>query len=200
MKYTPLVKLVVLLALQIVFMSNVHAATIMYGEEEDIHDIKKLEGTKYYLCYKTTTHFFIAGLYVEDDGYVLRKENNYNRYIPLDNEKIKKFQSIGMLPDPLPEYSLGIDQYLFGYSLWLIILALIAITIISSSIKRASEGNRIRKLMDNPHYTEAMKIALNSDDNGFNKAVDYLCSKGISLEKAQADMQLLLSKGDTISV
>lgn len=130
MKYSLIARILMLIVFQIIFMNGVRAGEIMYGEDENIHDIERIEGTDYYLCYKTTTHFLIAGLYVENDGYVLRNENEHNRYILLDDEKIKELQGVGMLPNPLPKYSLGVWEYLFGYSLWLIIFGIIIIEVI----------------------------------------------------------------------
>ena len=89
----------------------------------NLNDPNKL--SSYNLCYKYSMRFFIAGLYLHDDGYVLAEQDDAYRYIPLDNAKITELQEKGILPKPLPEYSIPLSQYLAGYSLWLIIAGLV---------------------------------------------------------------------------
>lgn len=87
--------------------------------------VNEMYGPKYNLCYKYSIRFFIAGLYLHDDSYVLAERDDDYKYIPLDKAKITELQKKGILPDPLPEYSIPLSQYLVGYSLWLIIAGLI---------------------------------------------------------------------------
>ncbi len=96
-------------------------AGMLFGSDEKIEKIQDLEGTDYKLSHKFTLHFFIAGIYLSDDGYVLQKKTDFSGYYPLDNEKIQELQQNGMLPSPLPKYSISFWEYLFGYSLWLVI-------------------------------------------------------------------------------
>ncbi len=94
---------------------------VYFGSREEIAKIQDIEGTSYKLSNKYTLHFFIAGIYLSDDGYVLQDKNAFNTYYPLSEEEIKKLQGTGKLPTPLPSYSISIWAYLIGYSLWIII-------------------------------------------------------------------------------
>jgi hypothetical protein len=87
--------------------------------------------------YKTTTKYFIGGLYVRDDGYVLSPASDTTRYYPLPTaDRLSSFQQQGLLPDPLPPYELGAFAYANGYSLWFVVaitLLLIALPAIVRS-------------------------------------------------------------------
>ena len=108
----------------------------LFGASEKIEKLQDLEGTEYILSHKYTSHFFFAGMYLSDDGYVLQKkgDSTNNRpfdgmkrvhdlttYYPLNPEKILEMQQSGVLPTPMPKYSIPILEYVFGYSLWLVL-------------------------------------------------------------------------------
>ena len=99
---------------------------VFFGTSEKIDEIQDLQGTDFKLCHKYTFHFFLAGIYLTDDGYVLQKKGDPFRYLPLDKEKTSELQKSGALPNPLPKYSIPVGAYLAGYSLWLIILVIIS--------------------------------------------------------------------------
>ena len=80
------------------------------------------DGEALYLGYKTSTLYFILGVYVSDDGYVLgvrSKPGHIGDMPPPD--VLADLQKKGLLPDPLPPYRLGLVDYLKGFSLWLVI-------------------------------------------------------------------------------
>jgi hypothetical protein len=77
------------------------------------------------LCYKYTIQYFILGIGIRDDGYVLSSGDDYYNYFPLDDAKIHELQTKGVLPDPLPAYSLTWMQLAAGYSLWVLIGAVV---------------------------------------------------------------------------
>ncbi|HMO27745.1 hypothetical protein [Enterovirga sp.] len=95
-----------------------------FGTDETIHKIEdvKLKGAKdedLFLGYMTRIRYFLAGLYVEDVGYVLGVEGDSKRFYHMpEGEELKSFQRSGYLPDPLPPYKLSIFDYIIGYSLW----------------------------------------------------------------------------------
>ena len=108
----------------------------LFGAREKIEKIQDLEGTEYILSHKYTSHFFFAGIYLSDDGYVLQKKpdvtpnrpfdgmqrvQDLTTYYPLSAEKIQEMQQSGVLPSPMPKYSIPILEYVFGYSLWLVL-------------------------------------------------------------------------------
>ena len=190
---------VLLIALVVMLCFASHAVALGFGSDENIHAIQDIEGTNYRLCHKTTLHFFGAGIYMTDDGYVLQERGMYDRYIPLEESDIHEMQNEGLLPNPLPQYSIPIQEYVFGYSLWIVIAFSLAWPGMGSVIRHLSDAHRIKGLLANPHYREALKIALNSDGNGINEAVDYLQANNVPLTQAQTDMQLLLSKGAALS-
>ncbi len=126
------------------FQANANPATLafgrlFFGNEETVIPIQELPETNYNLCFKYTSHSYLAGLYVTDDGYVLQEKGNKFSYLPLDETKIAEFQRNKILPDPLPKYSLPISAYIFGYSLWWSILILAAILFFSFRSPRKKE-------------------------------------------------------------
>ncbi len=111
---------------------------LLFGRQEDlvcIVDVAVRAKDQRELClaYKTTTHFFGAGLYVTNDGYALKVKGSRSEYYPLNSDAIRAHQTAGELPSPLPAYSLPFSTYVVGYSLWLCIL----VTIVIGMLKRA---------------------------------------------------------------
>jgi hypothetical protein len=111
-----------------------HAAKVAgkFGDDDTIHkiqdvDIKSPKGDQLYLGYRTTTTYFILGVYLKKGGYVLAdRHNTDNSYYPLSERMISDFQATGSLPKPMPKYELTIVDYLFGYSLWVLIFVIAA--------------------------------------------------------------------------
>jgi hypothetical protein len=116
--------------LTISFLSpNTANAKLMFGKDETIHFIQdvdlKYQDKALYLAHKVSTQFFLAGLYVNDDGYVLGIKGEDKRYFSMPGgDALERYQKQGLLPNPLPPYSLGFFDYLFGYSLWIILVVL----------------------------------------------------------------------------
>lgn len=110
---------------------NVDAAW-QFGADETTHFLQDvtLKGAKdeaLFLGYMTKIQFFVAGMYITDEGYVLGVKGESNRYYNMPTgEELARFQKNGFLPDPLPPYSLSFWDYLFGYSLWWVIAGTIA--------------------------------------------------------------------------
>jgi hypothetical protein len=107
---------------------NAHAQA--FGTDEKMHTIQPTKDPKYTLCYKTSIFFFILGCYVKDDGYVLCPVGESKKYIPLDAAKIQQLQQEGILPTPLPPYSLSFWEYLFGYSNWITLAVVVGFFLI----------------------------------------------------------------------
>lgn len=106
------------------FLVSGPAHAYRFGTDETIHKIEdvKLKGAKdeaLFLGYMTRIRYFLAGLYVEDVGYVLGVEDDSKRFYHIpEGEELKSFQRSGYLPDPLPPYKISIFDYIIGYSLW----------------------------------------------------------------------------------
>jgi hypothetical protein len=117
-------------------------AAVRFGADETIHFIEdvKLKGANQealYLGYRTKIQFFLAGLYLTDEGYVLGVKGDSKRYYDMPTgEKLAQFQKSGLLPDPLPPYSLSFWDYLFGYSLWWVIAFTIIWMVMSDRRKK----------------------------------------------------------------
>ncbi len=118
------------------------SAALQFGEDDTIHFLQDvtLKGASeeaLFLGYMTKIQFFIAGVYVTDAGYVLGVKGDSKRFYHMPTgEELARFQKGGLLPDPLPPYSLSIWDYLFGYSLWLVIAFTAAWMVIGGAIKR----------------------------------------------------------------
>ncbi len=103
------------------------AQAYRFGTDQDIHFIQdvKLKGAQeeaLYLGHLVETFFVFAGVYVSDKGYVLGVKGDSKKYYDMPTgEKLARFQRAGLLPDPLPPYSLNFFDYAFGYSIWWLI-------------------------------------------------------------------------------
>lgn len=112
---------------------------IYFGTQDTIRDLQPVAGTNYILCNKFHAYYFFGGLYLKDDGYVLRQKpapsrvgyDPYKRekYVPLTAEKINELQQTGTLPNPLPGYTISKSDYLAGYSLWMFLLLVVVVGI-----------------------------------------------------------------------
>ena len=115
--------------------------TLMFGNDETITciqpvDIKGADGESLCLAYKTTKTFVGAGVWIRDDGYTLRVLDDATRYFKVDAAELQKFQAEGLLPTPLPSYHIKWPEYLFGYSLWIIVAGMLVAWRIGVARKR----------------------------------------------------------------
>ena len=177
-------------------------ADMLFGPDESIHRITEVEidGKAYYLAFKTTIYFFVAGVYLSDDGYVLQENDKADWFIPLGRDEIRDLQAAGYLPDPLPRYAVPIWEYLFGYSLWILVAGTAAFSALGAKLSPLRRSYHVRRLMADPTYREALGLALDSDNGGINQAVDFLQSRNVPLEEAQRNMQTLLRQGVRVSI
>lgn len=121
-----------ILALVLMAFASEAWAWTPFGTVEHISQLEDVGlttpgGDALYLGHKTSTLYFIGGIYVRDDGYVLGLRANPKHYVDMPPpDLLANFQKQGQLPDPLPAYHLGIADYLAGYSLWIVVVPLIA--------------------------------------------------------------------------
>ena len=73
----------------------------------------------------TITHWFGAGAWLEDKGFAITVPGT-DDYWQLTDEMTTELQGAGILPSPMPKYEIPIMDYVFGYSLW-IVLAVVAL-------------------------------------------------------------------------
>jgi len=123
---------------------------LIFGKDESIEciatvGVKGAENEGLCLAYKTTTMFVGAGVYMKDDGYVLAVSKNYFYPMP-EGAELKELQAEGLMPDPLPEYSVPLWKYGVGYSLWLLIGIIVAFTWWTSARKK----KRLREDLEAP--------------------------------------------------
>ena len=112
--------------------SIAHAKIPLYFGESDyfekiesVNPVKIEEGkAPLYLGYRTYIKWFLAGVYMKDEGYVLMNLAK-TEYMPLTAEMITELQAEKLLPEIIPTYKISIFQYIKGFSLWLIILAVL---------------------------------------------------------------------------
>lgn len=138
----PARSILLLLAFLVVPPTVFARTTLRFGTDDTIKEIQELPGTNYKLCYHYHIYYFIAGLYLANDGYVLTENPDptkqrfltdpaANKYTPLTKEKTNELQQAGLLPNPLPKYSIPTSAYVEGFSMWGISL----LTFVSLSLK-----------------------------------------------------------------
>jgi hypothetical protein len=139
---------------------------LMFGPDEKltcIAPVKLKGGNGEELCigYKTTKFAVFAPAYLKDDGYVLVVENSAKNYYPLpQGTELAEFQSAGMLPKPLPPYTIPTLEYVFGYLLWIAIGA----TVLVSWAARALRKRRHESLQTfEPPTTDAPTLRTKTD-------------------------------------
>ncbi len=122
----------------------------LFGKQDKIEKImdvaiKGSKGEELYLAYKTTSLFIFGGVYIKDDGYVLGIKKGYGSYYPLDEKQILTFQEKGFLPNPLPKYKIPFIEYLFGFSIWIILFFVIGFQVLKYQvIQKIKKKNAIK--------------------------------------------------------
>lgn len=94
---------------------------LRFGKHETLTCIVDVEargggGEPACLAFKTTTYWLGGGVYVSNDGYVLKPRASGNSYYELPSGA--REGQIEGLPHPLPPYSIPVMEYVGGYSLW----------------------------------------------------------------------------------
>lgn len=124
---------------------SAHAAKFMFGTQEDIHFLAptKIEGPSgktLYLGHMVATKSFLLPYMVESRGYVLGINGDKRSYMAMPSDpEVKSLQATGLLPTPLPELKLSWFEYLFGYSLWIVIAVMVLITIAKNLLEKKAE-------------------------------------------------------------
>jgi hypothetical protein len=116
--------------------------TMLFGTQDDLNcivDIPLKGGANEPLClgFKVSLHFFVGGIYVSDGGYILRVRNNSKSFYEMpQGQELADYQVNGMIPTPLPAYSVPVFDYLFGYSLWIILGVMGAFVAIRHAVRK----------------------------------------------------------------
>lgn len=111
------------------FIPSLSLAKItVIGDQESVRklqhiDLKGPRGESLYLGHKITKSFFLLGVSIKDDGYVIGVEGQSDIYYPMiKGEKLDQLKTLKLLPEPFPSYKLGIMDYLTGYSFWIALI------------------------------------------------------------------------------
>lgn len=177
----------------------VHAGMMNFGTEEEIHEIQPTRDPNFTLCHKVRTYFFVGGIYVADDGYVLQKKGQYG-YYPLDAARIRALQEEGVLPTPLPPYSLSLWDRLCGYSLWIGLVFVIGIPILNWLRSRATD--KLVSPSREPPSAEQAALEIGGDPppvdspfNGLDDSPKERCAREIAFARAsrRAVLQIVAS-------
>ncbi len=97
---------------------------LQFGNEETIECIqpvalKGAKGEALCLAHKHSILFIGGGVYLKDEGYVLRPVDDAKLYYPMpEGEELARLQAHGVIPAPLPPYRFDAFDYFIGYSLW----------------------------------------------------------------------------------
>jgi len=188
-------KTIVLVILLTTLLPNVVSAKRVggiFGKSERIInisdvDIKGPNGEELYLAYKTTSVFFIMGVYMSNDGYVLGVKKSFNTYYPLSEEKIKELQKSGALPVILPTYKIPLTEWLWGFSFWMLL-------IVVATIYFFPKGKEANFIAGCKHYF-GKKVPLD-----YKKAFKYFiksANKGHAA--AQYNLGIMYLKGQSVT-
>ncbi len=137
-----------ILTLFLVAFSGEARAWTPFGTDERISRIEDValttpDGDPLFLGYKTSTVYFLGGLYVSDDGYVLGLQAKPKYYVDMPSpDKLAEFQQKGLLPNPLPPYRLGLVDYLKGFSLWIVVVPLVGAYVAMHLVFRSRRRRR----------------------------------------------------------
>ena len=129
----------------VLYGSPAHAGKLMFGDDQRIVklvdiNLKGSGNEKLYLGYVVKTYFLGLGLYDSDGGYIIGVESNKDKYYPLPApDAVEKMQQANLLPKDFPKYSLGVMDYLIGYSLYLAVASIF----LPSFIRKKLKQNRI---------------------------------------------------------
>jgi hypothetical protein len=113
---------------------------LLFGTDETLTciqhvDVRGPKDEALCLAYKISKVFLGGGVYLKDEGYVLRVENDAKHYFPLPPERVEELQAASLLPRPLPPYAIPWYEYTVGYSLW-VGIAFVILTAAVSRVRR----------------------------------------------------------------
>jgi hypothetical protein len=132
-------------------------AEMMFGTDETLTCIQHVkvtghDGEPLCLAYKTTKTFFIAGVRLRDDGYVLGVETGgtVTKFYKLPDAEMTRLQDRGLIPRPLPSYSIPWYEYAFGYSLWIVIVFTAFFMVFARWLKQRRAARYAAELKNTP--------------------------------------------------
>ncbi|SDE18415.1 TerB family tellurite resistance protein [Rhodospira trueperi] len=149
-------------------------------------------------------YMFIAGLGTSSKLVLAEKTGGGYYEIPA-KEELERLQKAGLLPDPLPTYSRPIEDYLYGYSLWLLLAALLVFGGITRAIKGRGSSKATTKAEADVAFKAGLKRVLVSamlsdgsvDENEKNVVHDvYKRVSGTDLAQPDLDHCIAATKNE----
>lgn len=127
------------------FSSQAVAGKVMFGQQDSIHFVANTTitgpgGARLFLGHLVTMHAFLLPYYVESKGLVLGVSGDSKKYIPLPAEQqLTALKKEGLLPNELPVPELSIFDYIFGFSLELLLLVCIGYPLIKNRFSKKND-------------------------------------------------------------
>jgi hypothetical protein len=124
---------------------------LSFGSETKLID---LAPTNYYsedeplwIKGRITTQYFIGGIYVRNEGYVLSPKATTDYYIPFPKAgELAALQKVGAMPAVIPEFKIPPIELVNGYMVWIAFGLSTAWYIIKSKIE-----SRLKLISDDPN-------------------------------------------------
>lgn len=119
---------VLLLAFCFCLSKESHARKLAFGEDQRVQRIQDIDltgpdGEELYLARLISTYFVGLGVNIRDDGFVIGVKGKSKTYYPMPSDsEVYELQKEGLLPAPLPHFELSLIDYLFGYSLYILLI------------------------------------------------------------------------------
>jgi hypothetical protein len=134
--------LLVTFAAMLGLSSQANAGKVMFGQQDSIHFVANTTitgpgGTHLFLGHLVTMQAFLLPYYVESKGLVFGISGESKKYIPLPAEQqLIELKNAGLLPKDLPTPELSIFDYVFGFSLELLVLVAVGYPVLKSRFSK----------------------------------------------------------------
>lgn len=128
---------------------------VRFGKQDNVYKLvethlKDEQGRPLWVADHVTSYYVFAGVYARDDGLVLTA-NTDEGYFPFPTaDAVKQYQSEGLFPAELPKHGLGFFDIFLGFSLWWLLLVVVAWTVISKKIEARKEAQKPVEAKENP--------------------------------------------------
>ena len=162
-------------------------------KESPVHDefVDPARGSLGSVGYKYTQFSLAIPMWTWGGEYVVYSGD---RYVTIGTDAGAVAQTLGV-----SEGELAVP-FLYKYPFGLVALAVVVLFFSACiGIGKVLLGQRVARLLADPVYQHALRLALDTD-KGLNQAVDYLRTQGVPFEQAQANMQLLISRGTRLKM
>jgi hypothetical protein len=138
---------------------------LRFGKQEEARCIVRVEargaqGELLCLAYKTSSYWLGAGVFLTDDGYVLKGLGPEKVYYRIGDGSFP----VEGLPSPLPAYSVPWIDYLGGYSLWVGVAATMVWTAGARKLK-AWRRTKLSASLETTPVTDGPPLLKTKGDN-----------------------------------